>query len=136
MESDSTPNVSADELAKAYRNIRDQRDELSKEYDTKDSELVKQLDIVKKRLLDLCKSIDADSIKTSSGTITRSIKTRYIPSNWEAVYKFIEQNEAIDILEKRIHQGNFRNLIEENPELMPEGMNVTREYTIVVRRAK
>ena len=136
MEPNDTSRVSADELARAYRNIRDKREELSKEYDTKDSKLVQQLDIVKKRILDLCKDIDADSIKTSSGTITRSIKIRYIPTNWEAVYKFIDKHKVLEILERRIHQGNFRSLIEENPDLLPEGMNITREYTVVVRKSK
>ena len=97
MEPNDTSRVSADELARAYRNIRDKREELSKEYDTKDSKLVQQLDIVNKRILDLCRDIDADSIKTSSGTITRSIKIRYIPTNWEAVYKFIDKHKDHDL---------------------------------------
>ena len=100
MEPNDTSRVSADELARAYRNIRDKREELSKEYDTKDSKLVQQLDIVKKRILDLCRDIDADSIKTSSGTITRSIKIRYIPTNWEAVYKFIDNLLVSEVLTK------------------------------------
>ena len=136
MESTSASSISADELAKAYRNIRDKREELSKEYDTKDSELVRQQDVIKKRLLDLLKAIDADSIKTSSGTITRGIKTRYIPTDWDSVYAFIRKHDTPDILEKRIHQGNFKSMVEDNPDLLPEGMNRTREYTIVVRKSK
>ena len=117
--------VSADGLVKAYVNIRSKREELSKEYDSKDSELASQLNLIKEELLKLCASIDADSIKTGSGTI-----------DWESVYEFIKKNDAVEILEKRIHQGNLRSLIEENPDLLPKGMNCLREYAITVRRSR
>jgi predicted RNA-binding protein len=128
--------VSADGLVKAYVNIRSKREELSKEYDSKDSELASQLNLIKEELLKLCASIDADSIKTGSGTITRTVKTKYMTTDWEAVYEFIKENDAVEILEKRIHQGNLRSLIEENPDLLPKGMNCLREYAITVRRSR
>jgi len=87
-------------------------------------------------LLKLCASIDADSIKTGSGTITRTVKTKYMTTDWESVYEFIKKNDAVEILEKRIHQGNLRSLIEENPDLLPKGMNCLREYAITVRRSR
>ena len=74
--------VSADALVKTYVNIRSKREELSKEYDTKDSELSAQLDMIKQELLKLCASIDADSIKTGSGTITRTVRTKYMTTDW------------------------------------------------------
>ena len=128
--------VSAESLVKAYVNIRSKREELSREYDNRDSELASQLDLVRQELLKLCASIDADSIKTGSGTITRTVRTKYMTTDWESVYEFIKENDAVEILEKRIHQGNLRSLIEENPDLLPKGMNCLREYAITVRRSR
>tara|TARA_R100000315_G_C5187158_1_gene108937 strand:+ start:424 stop:825 length:402 start_codon:yes stop_codon:yes gene_type:complete len=128
--------VSAESLVKAYVNIRSKREELSREYDNRDSELASQLDLVRQELLKLCASIDADSIKTGSGTITRTVRTKYMTTDWESVYEFIKENDAVEILEKRIHQGNLKSLIEENPDLLPKGMNCIREYAITVRRSK
>ena len=128
--------VSADALVKTYVNIRSKREELSKEYDTKDSELSAQLDMIKQELLKLCASIDADSIKTGSGTITRTVRTKYMTTDWESVYEFIKEHDAVEILEKRIHQSNLKSLIEENPDLLPKGMNCIREYAITIRRSR
>jgi len=41
-----------------------------------------------------------------------------------------------ELFEKRIHQGNMKQLVEENPELLPKGVNTQSEYTITVRRPK
>ena len=91
---------------------------------------------IEQEMLDVCKSVGADSIKTNAGTVIRSIKSRYWTSDWESMYKFIEQNFAFGLLEKRIHQSNMKQFLEENPDLLPAGLNVEREYTVVVRRSK
>ena len=63
-------------------------------------------------------------------------KKRFWTSDWEAMSKFIVENEAVDLLEKRISQGNMRQFLEENPEQHPPGLNADNEYTITVRRKK
>jgi hypothetical protein len=40
------------------------------------------------------------------------------------------------LLEKRLHQTNMKQFLEENPDLKPAGLNIDSEYTIVVRRGK
>ena len=49
---------------------------------------------------------------------------------------FIIEHKAVDLLEKRIHQSNMKQFLEENPEVLPPGLNVDAEYTITVRRKK
>jgi hypothetical protein len=50
--------------------------------------------------------------------------------------KFILEHQVPDLLEKRIHQGNMKQFLEENPELLPPGLNSDSEYTVTVRRKK
>jgi hypothetical protein len=45
-------------------------------------------------------------------------------------------HNAPDLLEKRIHQANMKQFLEENPEILPAGLNVDSEYTLMVRRSK
>jgi hypothetical protein len=40
------------------------------------------------------------------------------------------------LLDKRINQKNMKQFLEENPELLPKGLNSNSEYTIAVRRNK
>jgi hypothetical protein len=51
------------------------------------------------------------------------------------MYKFIREHDVPDLLERRIAQGNFKQFLEEYPNLMPEGVNLESKYSITVRRS-
>ena len=127
--------VSADKLVGVYIKIRDAREELKREFDVKDADLVGQMDVIEQTLLDMCKTIDADSIKTKHGLAMRSVKSRYTTNNWEKFYEFMLDHKVPELLEKRIHQTNTKAFLEENPDLLPPGLNVDNAYSIIVRRS-
>lgn len=126
----------ADKLAGLYLKIRDKRDALTREYEEKHKELQEQLDIVADEMLELCKENGADSIKTPAGTIMRSVATRYWTNDWGSMYNFIKENDALGLFEKRIHQVNMKQFLEENPDSFPPNMLVDSKYKIIVRRSK
>ena len=128
--------ASAEELVKTYSKIRDAREIISREFDEKDQILKEQLEVVKRGILDLMKSIGADSIKTAQGTILRTVKTRYWTTDWDSYNKFVIENNMPELYEKRIHQGNIKQLIEEDPNNIPKGLNSDSQYTVSVRRPK
>ncbi|MDF1853690.1 MAG: hypothetical protein P1U85_22845 [Verrucomicrobiales bacterium] len=125
-----------DRLVSVYVKIRDKKTELAAEFNEKEKDLDAKLDKIKAALLEHCKATGTESVKTASGTFWRSQKKRFWTSDWEAMSRFIVDNEAVDLLEKRISQGNMRQFLEENPELHPPGLNADNEYTITVRRKK
>ena len=51
------------------------------------------------------------------------------------MHAFIKEHDALGLLEQRLHQANMKQFLEENPELMPPGVQVDRKYTVVVRRS-
>ena len=125
-----------DRLAEAFIKIRDARSKLKTEYETKDKLLSDQADTLEQSMLDACKQLGADSVRTPSGTIIRSIKSRYWTNDWDSMYRFIKEHEAYGLLEKRLHQTHMKEFLSENPDLQPVGLNVENEYTVVVRRSK
>ena len=125
-----------DRLVSVYVKIRDKKAELATEFTAKEKELNAKLDTLKTALLEHCKATGTESVKTASGTFWRTQKKRFWTSDWEAMNKFIVENEVVDLLEKRISQGNMRQFLEENPNLHPPGLNADDEYTITVRRKK
>lgn len=125
-----------DQLAKTYVRIRDERAKLKSEYESQDSDLKEQMAVIEQELLNACNRIKADSIRTTHGTIIRSIKSRYWTNDWGSMYKFIKDNDVFALLERRIHQTNMKEFLSENSDLLPAGLNVENEYTIVVRRSK
>lgn len=125
----------ANKLVQVYIKIRDAKDIKKKQMEAEIAELEVQLDAVEQELLELCKATGQDGGKTTFGSFTRAVKTRYWTSDWDSMYKFIREHDAPDLLERRIAQSNFSQFIKENPELMPAGVNVESKYSITVRRA-
>jgi len=127
--------ISAEKLADIYIKIRDAKQAEEEKMESKLAEFQEQLDVISEQLLELCKSQDASSIKTSAGTIIKKLSTRYWSTDWDSMHNFIKEHDALGLLEQRIHQGNMKQFLEENPELMPPGVQVDRKYTVVVRRS-
>tara|TARA_R100001369_G_scaffold48303_1_gene74793 strand:- start:3676 stop:4074 length:399 start_codon:yes stop_codon:yes gene_type:complete len=124
----------AERLTKVYLKIKDKRSELAASYKEEDGELSEQLDKVKRALLDYCKEQGLDSVKTSEGLFYRSAKTRYWTSDWSNMHEFVLEHGAPELLDKRLNQTNMKQFLEENPDLVPKGLNVDSEYVVSVRR--
>jgi hypothetical protein len=123
-----------EELVAKYIDLRDRKKAVQEEADLKVAAIDEEMKEISSVLLERCKDIGADSIRTGLGTVIRSVKARYWTSNWDALYDIIVDNDAFGLLEKRIHQSNMKTFLEENPDLHPEGLNVDKEYAITVRR--
>jgi predicted HicB family RNase H-like nuclease len=128
--------ISANKLSQVYLKIRDAREKLSKEYEAADKELREQLELVESQLLDICKRVGAESIRTPAGTVMRRVATRYWTNDWDTMYNFIKENDAVGLLERRISQTNMKQFLDENPDLFPPGMLIDSTYKITVRRSK
>lgn len=128
--------IPADKLVSAYIRLRDARSKILKEFEEKDSELKTQQDMVSDHLQDLLKIVGADNIKTKHGTVTRTIKTRYWTSDWSSMFEFIKDNDAMYLMEQRLHQTNIKKFLEDNPDQLPIGLNSDSRYTVSVRKSK
>lgn len=124
----------ADQLVSVYIKMRDKKDAIRHDMEQQINHIDEQMQVVAQQILDICKETGAESIRTAHGTAYRTIKQRFWTNDWEAMHKFIRENEAMELLERRIHQTNMKQFLEENPELKPAGLNIDREYAITVRR--
>ena len=120
--------INADRLVKVYVKIRDKRRELAKQ----DRELEEQLEAVARQLLEICKEQGAATIRTSHGTISRRTTKRFWPTDWDAFYKFVKDQDALSLLYQRINTANMEQFLEENPELHPPGLNADVTQTVVI----
>ena len=109
--------VTADKLVRVYIKMRDKRAALKASYEADDNQIKEQMALVEQHLLDVCKSTGAESIKTEHGTAIRSVQTRYWTGDWAAMHKFIRDNNALDLLERRISQLSMKTFLRENPDL-------------------
>ncbi len=128
--------MNTEELVEAYINLRNAREKLLTQYEAEDKKLQDEMALLEKSLLDICNTVNADSIKTAHGTVMRKLNERFFCQDWDNFYKYVLDNEAVQLLERRIHQSNFREHLKEiEGDGLPPGVNVMREYGVSVRKA-
>jgi hypothetical protein len=125
-----------EELVSDYLEIRRLRESLKANYESQDEDLKNAMDSIKEALLAICNENNQSGFKTTSGTVTRQVKERYFCTDWDNFRKFVESEGSIDLLERRIHQRNFKEFMTERAgDGLPPGVNALREFDIVVRKA-
>jgi hypothetical protein len=123
-------------LARVYRKMAARVQELTKAYETEVEAIKAQQDQLKTAMKDQMLASGMKSVNTEAGTVVLSTSTRYSTTDWDSFKEFIKQHDAVDLLEKRIAQKNMATFLEENPGVMPEGLNSYTEYNISVRKPK
>jgi hypothetical protein len=131
MEEEAIP---ADKLVAVYRRIRSAIEEREAEHAKEIEALKEKLEMVSDKLLKICNDQNLDSLRTPEGTVTRRVKSRYWTTDWSSMYNFIKDNEAPFLLEQRIHNGNMKQFLEENPDQHPAGLQIDSKYALTVRK--
>ena len=126
--------IPINDLVAVYRKLRTAIAEAETAYEEKVKDLKEQMDTVSAELLNFCNEQNLDSVKTPSGTISRRVQTRYWTTDWEQMNNFIVEHQAVHLLEKRIHNGNMKQFLEDNPDILPIGLQVDNKYIIQVRK--
>jgi hypothetical protein len=126
--------IPINDLVAVYRKLRAAIEEAETAYEEKVKDLKEQMDTVSSELLNFCNEQNLDSVKTPSGTISRRVQTRYWTTDWEQMNNFIVEHQAVHLLEKRIHNGNMKQFLEDNPDVLPIGLQIDNKYIIQVRK--
>ena len=127
--------IKLDSMVKTYLTIRDEREKLAREHDMKDRELANDLAQIEQVLLTSCNDINADSIRTNGGTIIKTTRENFVCGDWDNFKQYVMDNEAIELLQQRIHQTNFKELLSgREEEGLPPGISSMREFKVTVRK--
>jgi len=128
--------IPIDKLTKIYRKIKAEIDQLTKEYDTRVEELKASQDEVKFAIKDQMKALGVSSVKTEFGTVSMANKTRYSTQDWDSFKTFIVEHDVVDLLEKRIAQLNMAKFLEDNPGVVPPGLNAFSDFEIRITKPR
>lgn len=130
----STDVIPMDKLAKIYIKIRTARQIATATYEEHDKELKGQQDEVASAMKDQMVAIGSKSVKTEFGTVILGTKTRYFTGDWESFKQFVKDNDALDLMERRIAQRNMAEFIEKHPDKLPPGLSSETEQVVTVRK--
>jgi hypothetical protein len=126
--------IDMDDQAQQYLRLRQKREILKERFTAEDAELEKAMAEIEAQLLTSLNETNSTSMSTNSAVIMRSVRRRYMPTNWDAVYKLIDKHKAFSLLEKRVHNGNMKDFLDDHPDEYPAGLNVDSRYAVTVRR--
>ncbi len=130
METPAATRLTMDKLVRMYRKMRDKLMELDREA----TSIKEQQALVKAEIKDQLRAANLTSAKTEAGTVSLVQKTRYYTNDWDAFKEFCKEHDALDLFEKRIAQANMKTYLEENPTLVPPGLNSETEFDVSIRK--
>lgn len=126
--------VPLDKLAEVYIKIRNKIAELTKSYDAEVEALKEQQTMISNEMKTMLQTLNVRSVNTVGGTVVLTEKVRYFPSDWSEFKRFVKDNDAFDLMEKRIAQTNMAKFLEENPDKYPPGLQSETEISVSVRK--
>lgn len=121
-------------LVRVYLKMRTKKEQLTEAFKKEDSAINQQMDAVRAALLDYCKEHGLEGARTADGTFFRTVETRYSTNDWDALGKFVVENSLPDLYEKRLHQGNVKQLLQDAPDIVIPGLIADSKYQVSVRR--
>ena len=134
LDAEEIASVPMDKLAKVYRKMAAKIQQLTREYETEVEAIKAQQDVVKIALKDQMLKLGVKSVRTDQGTVVLSTTTNYNTQDWDSFKEFMKQYDALDLVQQRISQLNMKRFLEENPGVVPPGLNSMTEYGISVRK--
>jgi hypothetical protein len=129
---DTEEDITLDDLVRIHSKIKAKIEQ----FDAQVAKLEEQRTEVRMAIKDRMKAQGLKTVNTESGTVSLVTKTRYNTQDWDSFKSFILEHSVVDLLEKRIAQGNMATFLEENPGLLPPGLNSVTEFDIRVTKSK
>ncbi len=120
--------IPLDKLVAIHAKIKAKQAKLDKEL----ADLEEQREEIRLAIKDQMKALGLTSVRTSSGTVSLMKSTRYNTQDWDSFKAFVLEHQVVDLLEKRIAQSNMAQFLEENPGVVPPGLNSTTGFDIRV----
>lgn len=123
-----------DRMVRAYMKIREARAALKAEFDAKDKELKSKLEMLDGEFIKAFTETGTTSIKTADGIVFRQTNTKATIADTSAFFPWVAENDAFDMLQKRVTVKAVTDYLEEHGEA-PPGVTVYREHEVRVRKS-
>jgi hypothetical protein len=107
--------------------LREARRQLKKQYEDEDAKFKGGLQKLEAIMLAHLNAANADSVRTENGTFYKQEAITPSASDWQLVYDWIKDNDAWDLLERRVKSTFIKEYQEAHDGALPPGISVYRE---------
>ena len=125
--------LTVDSVVAAYLSMRDERRKIENEAKVKVGLITEKLDKLEAWIRAQAEAQGVTSFKTPAGTAFITTADFASVADWDAVLAFIKENNAYEMLERRVAKAAVRAYIEE-AKAVPPGINYGTRIEVNVRR--
>lgn len=125
--------MTVDQVIEAYLKYRNRKEALEAEIKDQVKELKDKMAKLEAWIKTKADAEGVTSFKTAHGTAFVTTNDYANVADWDAVLHFIKENDAFDMLEKRVSKNAVRGYIEQN-KTVPSGVNYGTRIDVNVRK--
>jgi len=125
--------LTVDQVIEAYLKYRNKKEALEAEIKDQVKDLKDKMAKLEAWIKEKADADGVTSFKTANGTAFLTTTDYANVADWDAVLNFIKENEAYDMLEKRVSKTAVRGYIEQN-KAVPSGVNYGTRIDVNVRK--
>lgn len=125
--------VTVDSAIGAYMALRRKKEAIEAKVKDEVSEIKAKMDKLEAWIKQQADTMGVTSFKTPHGTAFLTTTDYANVADWDAVLTYIRENEAYDMLEKRISKTAVRGYIEQN-KTVPPGVNYGTKLEVNIRK--
>ena len=129
-----TVEVTTEKVVETYIKVRDAIAAMEQRHKEEKRNLVEQLEVLEQELLARVEQAGGNISVPNVGRVARRISRNFWTNDWESFYKVVKEHDAFHLLHQRITNNAMDQFLEENPDLMPAGLNLDSKQTVVVTR--
>ena len=122
-----------DQVIEAYLKYRNKKEALEAEIKDQVKELKDKMAKLEAWIKTKADAEGVTSFKTAHGTAFVTTNDYANVADWDAVLAFVKENEAYDMLEKRVSKNAVRGYIDEH-KTVPSGVNYGTRIDVNVRK--
>ena len=125
--------VQVDDVVATYMKLRSQKESMEAEVKDRVSTIKAKMEKLEAWIKEQADAQGVTSFKTKHGTAFLTTTDYANVADWDAVLDFIRENEAYDMLEKRISKIAIRGYIDLN-KAVPAGVNYGTKLEVNIRK--
>lgn len=125
--------MTVDQVIEAYLKYRNKKEALEAEIKDQVKELKDKMAKLEAWIKTKADAEGVTSFKTAHGTAFVTTNDYANVADWDAVLAFIKENDAYDMLEKRVSKNAVRGYIDEH-KIVPSGVNYGTRIDVNVRK--
>ncbi len=125
--------LTVDQVVAGYITLRQQKQTIEREADEKVAAIKGKMAKIESWLLEQANAQGVTSFKTNHGTAFVTTTDFANVADWDAVLTYVKENEAFDLLERRVSKTAVRGYIEARGAV-PSGVNYGTKLEVNVRK--